>query len=217
MKKSTQMVIINLIFSANAYCVQILFQSQKLECQMKVKELTIETWKDFETLFGERGACGGCWCMYWRLRSSEYDKQKGEGNKKAMKKLVKQNKIVGIICYKDNEPIGWCSVAPREDFIRLGNSRVLKPIDDKHVWSIVCFFVAKEFRQQGLSTEIIKKAVSFCKRKGAKIVEAYPVVPYTENMPAAFAWTGFPSAFLKAGFKEVERRSKTRPIMRYYL
>ncbi|OGU37134.1 MAG: hypothetical protein A2068_13665 [Ignavibacteria bacterium GWB2_35_6b] len=195
--------------------------------KLKFKQLKKETWKDFTTLFGERGACGGCWCMHWRLTSSQFDKLKGEGNKKAMKKLVDKNTTIGIIAYDGKIPIGWCSVAPREDFIRLGNSKVLKPVDDKPVWSIVCFFINKEYRKQGLSSEIIKGAVEFCKKlskaksrsagKKAQIVEGYPVEPYTENMPAAFAWTGFPNAFIKAGFEEVTRRSKTRPIMRYYL
>lgn len=185
--------------------------------KLKFKELKKETWKDFETLFGERGACGGCWCMSWRLRASEFEKQKGEGNKKAMRELVAKNTTIGIIAYHWKDAIGWCSVAPREDFLRLGNSRVLKPVDDQPVWSIVCFFITKEYRKQGLSSEIIKGAVEFCKKKKAAIVEGYPVEPYTENMPAAFAWTGFPNAFIKAGFKEVERRSKSRPIMRSYL
>lgn len=194
------------------------------------KELTKQTWQDFETLFGERGACGGCWCMYMRLKNAEFKKQKGEGNKNAMKKLVDKKTTIGLIAYINKEPVGWCSIAPRENFVRLESSRTLKPIDDKPVWSIVCFFVNKKYRKQGLSVEIIKGAVEFCKKLSeAKsssalkkvnpplIVEGYPVVPYKENMPAAFAWTGLPNAFVKAGFEEVERRSRTRPIMRYYL
>jgi len=197
------------------------------KAKITFKELTKETWKDFTTLFGERGACGGCWCMHWRLTSSQFDKLKGDGNKKAMKKLVDKNKTIGIIAYIKNKPIGWCSVAPREDFLRLANSKILKPVDEKPVLSIVCFFINKEYRKQGLSSEIIEGAIEFCKKlseaksrsseKKIKIVEGYPVEPYSENMPAAFAWTGFPNAFIKAGFKEVERRSKSRPIMRYYL
>lgn len=185
--------------------------------KLKFKQLKKETWKDFTTLFGERGACGGCWCMHWRLTSSQFDKLKGDGNKKAMKKLVDKNSTIGIIAYINSKAIGWCSVAPREDFIRLANSKILKPVDEKPVWSIVCFFVNKEYRKQGLSAEIIKGAVEFCKKKKAQIVEGYPVEPYSENMPAAFAWTGFPKAFIKAGFEEVERRSKSRPIMRLSL
>ena len=189
----------------------------KTKIRLVFKELTKETWKDFTTLFGERGACGGCWCMSWRLKKSIFDSQKGERNKQAMKALVDKNTSIGVIAYDGKNPIGWCAVAPREDFPRLENSKVLAPIDDKPVWSIVCFFINKEYRKQGLSSEIIKGAVEFCKKGKAKIVEGYPVKPYTENMPPAFAWTGFPNAFIKAGFTEVERRSKSRPIMRFYL
>ncbi len=174
-------------------------------------------WKDFEKLFGERGACGGCWCMAWRLKRSEFQKQSGEGNKKAVKKLVNANETIGILAYYNDEPIGWCAVAPRDKYVRLENSKVLKRIDDKPVWSISCFFIDKKYRRHGISTELIKAVIKFCKSKSVKIIEAYPTVPYSENIPAAFAWTGIQSAFEKAGFKEAIRRSRTRPMMRYYL
>jgi GNAT superfamily N-acetyltransferase len=181
------------------------------------KPLTGKTLTDFENLFGERGACGGCWCMAWRLKSSDFEKQKGSANKKAMRNLVKKNEQIGIIAYAGKRPVGWCSAAPREKFLRLDNSRVLKRIDDEPVWSITCFFIAKEFRRKGLSAELLKGVINFCKKKKVKILEGYPTVPYGPGIPAAFAWTGIPSAFEKAGFKESARRSKSRPIMRYYL
>ena len=174
-------------------------------------------WKDFEELFGDRGACGGCWCMAWRLRAKEFEKQKGSANKRAMKKIVDNNELPGILGYINNKPVGWCSVAPRDKFIRLEKSRVLAKIDDKPVWSITCFFIAKSYRKQGLSGELLKGVIEFCGKKNVKVLEAYPAEPYSENIPAAFAWTGIPSAFEKVGFKVVERRSPKRPIMRYYL
>jgi GNAT superfamily N-acetyltransferase len=149
---------------------------------------------------GERGGCGGCWCMSWRVMPKIFSAQKGEGNKKAMHKLVKAGEPIGIIGYHKGEPIGWCAVAPREKYPRLENSKVLAPVDDNPVWSVTCFFIEKGFRRKGLSSEFLKGAVS-----------------YDKNMPAAFAWTGIPSAFKKAGFKEAARRSKSRPIMRYYV
>ena len=184
---------------------------------LKFEELTKETWKDFETLFGEKGACGGCWCMYWRLRNKEFENQKGEGNKRAMKKLVSKNEQIGIIMYLDDEPIGWCSVAPREDFIRLANSKILKPIDEKLVWSITCFFIDKNFRRQGYSVKMLKEVIDYCKKRKVRILEGYPVEPKKDKMPPAFAWTGIAAAFLNAGFKEVVRRSETRPVMRYII
>ena len=107
--------------------------------------LTYERWPDFELLFGEKGACGGCWCMWWRLKRSEFEKQKGKGNKQMMKKLIKSGEIPGIIAYYDNQPVGWCSISPRERFYALERSRILKRIDDKPVWSVVCFFIAKPY------------------------------------------------------------------------
>lgn len=179
--------------------------------------LTGDRWKDIELLFGERGACGGCWCMSWRLSSKDFNLHKGEGNKELLKGLAEGNYEPGIIAYDGNKPVGWCAVAPRSVYKRLENSRVLKPIDEKEVWSVTCFFIEKGYRRKGLSVLLLKEAIKFSKSKGAEIIEGYPSEPYDENIPPAFAWTGIPSAFIKAGFKEAARRSKTRPIMRYYI
>jgi hypothetical protein len=134
-------------------------------------------WNDFEELFGEKGACGGCWCMSWRLKKSEFEVQKGSGNKNAMKNLVEKNEVIGVLAYVDDKPIGWCAVAPRDKYIRLENSRVFKRIDDELVWSITCLYLSKSFRRKGVSSELIKAAVNYCRLNEVKIVEAYPTVP----------------------------------------
>jgi GNAT superfamily N-acetyltransferase len=177
--------------------------------------LTIDRWKDFETLFGEKGACGGCWCMYWRLKRSDFEKAKGEGNKKKLKQLVAGKEIPGLLLYEDNKIAGWCSVAPRENLPVLENSRILKAVDDQPVWSIVCFYIEKNHRRLGLSQPFLKYAIDYCRNHGAKIIEAYPLDVKSKDYPSVFAFTGFYSTFLKAGFKETARRSETRPIMRY--
>lgn len=178
--------------------------------------LTTATWNDFVELFGEKGACGGCWCMVWRLRAADFDKQKGNDNKKAMQRLVTKNKPVGVLAYSNSKAVGWCAVAPRSEYIRLETSRVLKPVDDKPVWSVSCFFIQKGFRNKGLSRQLLKAAVDYALSKGATIIEGYPLEPKKGKMPDVFAWTGFSSAFINTGFKEIERRSEGRPIMRYY-
>jgi GNAT superfamily N-acetyltransferase len=183
--------------------------------KIKVQPLTLERWADLEKLFGKRGACGGCWCMYWRITRSQFDKQKGSGNKRALKRITKKGEVPGLMAYAGGEPVAWCSLAPRETFPVLERSRVLKPVDDQPVWSIVCFFVSKAYRRRGVSVELLKAAVRYAKQRGAHIVEGYPVEPKKPPTPDAFAWTGLASAFRQAGFKEVERRSPTRPIMRW--
>ncbi len=182
--------------------------------KLEFHPLTPGRWRDFETLFGERGACGGCWCMWQRLARSQFNKQKGEKNKKAMRAIVEAGEIPGILAYADGKPIAWCSVGPREWFSALERSRILKPVDEQPVWSIVCFFVAKEYRRTGVSVKLLKAAIDFVRERGGRIVEGYPVEP-RKDQPDAFVWTGLASAFIKAGFREVERRSETRPIMRY--
>lgn len=193
----------------------LIHTNEKLD--LKIYPLDSTRWEDFEHLFGEKGACGGCWCMSWRLKKSEFELGKGEPNKYSMMNLVYRGNPVGVLAYINQEVIGWCAVAPREVYKRLEYSRVLKRIDDKPVWSITCFFIAKTFRRKGISTELIKGAIEYAKLNGANIVEAYPVVPYDNYVPDAFLWTGTPKAFKNAGFEEVERRSKWKTMLRYYI
>jgi len=182
---------------------------------IEVYPLTAERWIDLEKLFGERGACGGCWCMWWRLRRSEFERQKGEENRKALKSIVDSGEIPGILAYAGSEPIGWCAVAPREAYPALERSRTLKRVDDEPVWSVVCFFVAKPFRGKGIAGKLLKAALDYVRNQGGRIVEGYPVEPKKGRMPDVFAYTGLASTFCKAGFVKILQRSETRPIMRY--
>lgn len=188
-----------------------------MSLNLEFHPLTPERWADLEKLFGKHGAYGGCWCMWWRLNRSEFMKQKGEGNRKALKAIVDSGEIPGILAYANGEPAGWCSVAPRERYPTLERSRVLKRVDDKPVWSIVCFFVTKQFRHKGVTVALLKSAIEHVKKHGGKIIEGYPVEPKKGYTPDAFAYTGLASAFRKAGFAEVLRRSETRPIVRYMI
>ena len=177
--------------------------------------LSPERWDAFEALFGARGACGGCWCMFWRRRRSEFVKGKGAGNRRAMKSIVAAEVEPGLLAFDGESPVGWCAVAPREEYQALGRSRVLKQVDEVPVWSVSCLFVAKEYRNRGVSVALLKAAIDFVAARGGTTVEGYPVEPKADQMPAAFAWTGLASAFKKAGFREHHRGSATRPIMRY--
>ena len=187
------------------------------EIDIKFAPVTKDRWTEFETLFGERGACGGCWCMLWRLSRKQFESQKGAGNQRAMKAIIQAGKTPGIMAVSRSRPVAWCSVAPREHFPALGRSRILKPLDDLPVWSITCLFVEKQSRRAGISARLIAAAVEHVKKQGGAIIEAYPIEPKKENMPDVFVWTGLASTYVKAGFVECARRSETRPIMRYYI
>ncbi len=178
------------------------------------RELTIERWPDLEMLFGVRGACGGCWCMWWRLSHSQWTANKGDRNKSAFKRVVKAGPPPGLIGYAEGQPVAWIALGPREDYPRFERSRVLKALDDQRVWSITCFFVLKSHRRRGYSVRMLKEAVDFARSCGARIVEGYPIDPRQKESPDAFVWTGLSSTFVRAGFTEVARRSPTRPIMR---
>lgn len=163
--------------------------------------LTPDRWSDLERLFGERGACGGCWCMWWRLSAREYEDRKGEPNRRAFRAIVRSGAVPGVLAFVGGRPVGWCAVAPRSDLPRMDRSRILKPVDDVPVWSISCLFIEKSFRRQGLSAELLRAAFRLAADRGATVVEGYPVEPRGEGIPDAFAWHGTASAFRQAGFE----------------
>jgi GNAT superfamily N-acetyltransferase len=189
----------------------------KRALSLSYRPLTPSNWGAFEALFGDRGACGGCWCMFWRRPRAEFNAGKGTGNKKAMKRLVDSGAEPGLLAFAQNEAVGWCAVAPREDYPALGRSRILKAVDNTPVWSVSCLFVARDYRNRGVSVGLLQAAVDFVAKRGGSVVEGYPVEPKSPEMPPAFAWTGIASSFLGAGFREHRRGSATRPIMRFVI
>jgi len=186
--------------------------------QLTIEPLTRKNWGQFIQLFGNKGACGNCWCMYYRLNKSEFKEGKvDDGNKNAMKELVWENKPAGILGFYDGQAIAWCAFAPREDFIKLEKSRVHKRIDDKRVWSIPCFFIDKKFRRLGVSVALLKGVINYARENEIEIIEAYPTIPTQEKLPDSFAWIGLYNSFERAGFEIADRTSKNRPMVRYYL
>ncbi len=151
--------------------------------------------------------------MWWRLLHAAWQRQKGAGNKRAFRKVVTAGPPPGVLAYAGDRPVGWCAVAPRTDYPRFGRSRVLAPVDDEPVWSVTCFFVARPWRGRGVSRALLEAATRYARARGGRIVEGYPI-DAKGKAPDVFVYTGLASAFEQAGFREVARRSPTRPIMR---
>ena len=183
---------------------------------LQVFPLTPDRWHDLEALFGTHGAYGGCWCMFFRHSNKEWEASDGEERKVALHSLVDDHTVPGLLAYDGLKPVGWISLGPRLDFKRLLRSRVAKPLDDHPVWSVVCFFVDKAYRRQGVTVALLQAGVEFARQQGARIVEGYPV-EQAENKPDPWVFVGLASAFKKAGFIEAGRHLENRPIMRYYL
>ncbi len=184
---------------------------------LRFEPVTPERWSDLEELFGERGACAGCWCMYWRKPHAAWVRDKGRPNRASLRALIKKGPPPGILAYDGDRAVGWCAVAPRTEYVALSRSRVLKPLDDTPVWSVSCFFIDRRYRRQGVSLHLLQAAIEFVKTRGGRVLEGYPVSPKKGAMADAFAWNGTLSAFLKAGFREMPRWSESRPIVRYVI
>lgn len=155
--------------------------------------------------------------MSWRKQRADFVRDKGTPNRADLLSLVKKGPPPGILAYHDGKPIGWCAVAPRQEYVTLANSRVLRPLDDAPVWSVSCFFVARPYRRAGVSVRLLGAAAEFVRQQGGTILEGYPMLPKNEPLPDAFVWTGVLGAFLKAGFRQMPRWSENRPIVRLEL
>ena len=184
---------------------------------IELQPLTPARWDDLERVFGERGCsvARGCWCMYYRVTGRQEPPagtSRREANRDAMKALVQGGTVPGLIGYRDGAPIGWVSLGPREEYRRLENSRVMAAVDDKRVWSIICFVVPSEHRKQGVARALLRGAIAHARARGATMLEAYPVDP--EKTDADAYWFGTRSMYDAEGFVEVARRSPGRPVMR---
>lgn len=185
--------------------------------KLRVSPLTSEGWEDLVKLFGKSGACGNCWCMWFRLTNNEFNTVGGSKKKQMLKDIVDSEETPGLLGYLYDEPIAWLSLGSRENFKRLNRSHILKPIDDKKVWSIVCFFIHKNYRKKGYSKELIREALKYAEANKATIVESYPVETKGKMKDDGAMYHGDARTFLSLGFVETVRRRPSRPIMRYFI
>ncbi len=182
----------------------------------ETRPLTPETWGDLEALFAMPGGSivRGCWCMYYRVTGTvSVSGAAGVDHKQQLCDLVEGGTVPGLVGYLEGAPVGWISLGPREDYLKLKRSPIMKPVDDAEVWSIVCTYVAKSHRGQSLQHRLLAGAIDHARDEGVRMLEAYPV-DKPERSHADFMFFGSRSLYERAGFREVVRRSPTRVVMR---
>lgn len=182
---------------------------------IRTRPLGRDDWPNIEALFGANGACGGCWCMWWRvpMGGKTWDAAKGEGNRRAFRELVQSGAVSGVLAFEGNEPVGWCSVGPRAVFPRLERSKALARRWDEATWSLNCLFVPARHRGRGVATALVKSAVELARASGAAEIEAYPqALKPGERQAGAFVWTGVPALFEPLGFKPVFKPDRGRAL-----
>jgi predicted GNAT family acetyltransferase len=186
---------------------------------LAIHPLTEDRWSDFEDLFGPSGACMGCWCMYWRLPHAEMTRLKGAERKRLFRARVKRGPPPGLIAFERETPVGWVQVAPRAGTPAFNTAKRLSaptntdPTDERN-WAISCFFVRASHRGKGVTAALLKAAVAFAKRNGARTLEACPWDAAARKPTAMGLYVGSLSLFAAAGFKELVRRAPHRPLVR---
>jgi GNAT superfamily N-acetyltransferase len=185
----------------------------------ETRPLTPSSWSDLEALFALPGGSivRGCWCMYYRTSGPvSVSAAAAPANRSGLRALVDSGAIPGLVGYLDGRPVGWISLGPREDYATLRRSRIMKPVDDVEVWSVVCTYVAREHRGRGLQHRLLAGAVEHARALGVAVLEAYPV-DKPQRSADDFMFFGSRSLYEAAGFAEVVRRSPTRVVMRLSL
>jgi GNAT superfamily N-acetyltransferase len=178
---------------------------------LTIRPLTPEQWPALVDLFGERGACKGCWCMYWRVGSA-YLKGPLEKNREAFHAVVKAGPPPGLLAFNGDLAVGWCQLTPRDALPWLERAWRLKRVDDVPVWSISCLYVRIGYRKRGVTSALIKAAIDAARLAGAPALEAYPL---DAKLTPSASSTGFATTYARLGFKIVARHVPPRPIMRY--
>ncbi len=186
--------------------------------KLRYRALTRRDWPIVEQLFGERGACGGCWCMWWRVErgGKTWHDMKGDKARRSLKRLIESGRARAILAFDGDEPIGWCAFGPRSDFPRVETVKAYRPPDDAEVWSIPCFFILAGHRGRGVARGLLAAAVAAARKAGATCIEGYPVTNATDGkpLPAAFSWTGPKGIFDAQGFTVASRANPRRPLVR---
>lgn len=167
-----------------------------------VRPVTPETWGDLERLFRARGSPHYCWCTPFRVVGNEH--LTSDERREAMAGLVAAGTPVGVLAYEDGEPVGWCSVAPRESYAKLARSRTMPRVTPPAVatWTVLCFFVVRGRRRQGATRALLDGAVAYARERGAQVVEGYPF----DSAGLSATHRGHSSAFAAAGFARDGRR-----------
>jgi ribosomal protein S18 acetylase RimI-like enzyme len=185
---------------------------------LEIHPLTPDRLPDLAALFAEGGDPKRCWCAFFRVRNADVVTWDAKSNRAVLEQAVDatgaEGRSPGLIAYRDASAVGWVSLGPRDDYARLQASKVLGPLDDKPVWSIVCFVVSRRARRQGVARALLDAAIAYARERGATLLEAYPVETGGDRMPSANLYKGTLAMFERAGFTVVERRqfSSTTPV-----
>jgi GNAT superfamily N-acetyltransferase len=195
---------------------KFLLSSQQVDQRARVNQLHFRNvdaacWADFARLFEERGGPKSCWCMVWRASSAEAKCKDGSNRRVQIKSRVDGGIPIGLIGYMGEQPVAWCSIAPRETYRPLGG--LAADLATERIWSLACLFIKRDHRGKGLTAELITAAVAHAKAHKATILEAYPV----DADSPSYRFMGFVDAFASAGFQEVGRAGQRRHVMRLIL
>jgi GNAT superfamily N-acetyltransferase len=186
-----------------------------------IKPITKERQKDFEALMKTNGITGSCWDIWPRRLSAEgasrraHWKAKGvtasEGNRRDIAKIITARKPVGLLAYRDGEPVGFASVGPRVAYPRVDASKTSPPVDDLPVWAVPCFYVHRAHRGAGVTTALLRAAVEYAGKQGAPAVEGYPRADDAPRVSAESAFFGTEAMFRRAGYKQLRGVMKDLP------
>ena len=170
--------------------------------QWQTHPVTPDRFEDFADVINPNRRDTHCWCLSHRVGAKEID-ELGHGSREAaMRKLCERENPPGVVTYRDGVPVGWCSISPRSEIPRLAASKLIRPVDELPVWSIICVVVRSGHRRQGVTEHLLQGALDYAASRGAPAVEAHPVDP-DGRMDTTMAFVGTRAMFERAGFRVI--------------
>jgi GNAT superfamily N-acetyltransferase len=179
---------------------------------------TADRWVDVVSAFGRRGDDPAwCWCRRFLDRP---DDAGTADNRLALQHEITTAAVApGLVAYVDGIPAGWTRVMPRHDLPGVLANRELRRClpDDEGAWWVTCFAVQQRYRGTGVARALLTAAVAHAQEHGATAVEGHPVdtdALAAERVSGSALFTGTMRLFLAAGFTEIARTYRSRPVMR---
>jgi GNAT superfamily N-acetyltransferase len=183
------------------------------------------SWEDLRAIFGDRGYPAYCQCQKFKFAS--WAERRATTVADRMQRLQEQTHCgypsspttSGLVAYLDGEPVGWCAVEPRIAYARLRRTPVTykgrdEDPDDDSVWAVTCFATRAGYRRRGVMRALARATVDFARDRGARAIEAYPMLTDGQEVTWGELNVGSRSVFAEAGFQEVSHPTLRRVVMR---
>lgn len=168
-----------------------------------IRPATQTRFDDLATMVGPKKPTSNvCWCLSHRVDSKTNKSLSGTERADYMKGLCRRRTAPGVLAYDRDTVVGWLALGPRSE-LPVARSKLIPQVDDLPVWSVICIKVRPGHRGEGISHALLDGGIDYARKKGAPVLEGYPVDNGRDKVDTTMAFVGWRSLFEDAGFDYV--------------